>query len=174
MAWSPAIRSSTFAPALLVACVVAGAGVSVQSALNGQVARATDSAVAAATVSFGVGLVALVLVLAGLVAGGHRYPAFPTLPTYWWLYTGGLFGLAFVTVVAGVVRVVGVLVVTLATVAGQVVGDVMNLLFLAGSQQKVWDAVENGELGKRLAKNAEQSGFVLLGWWALGARHFLP
>lgn len=51
--------------------------------------------------------------------------------------------------------------------------DVMNLLFLAGSQQKVWDAVEKGELGKRLSKNSEQSGFVLLGWWALGARHFL-
>lgn len=51
--------------------------------------------------------------------------------------------------------------------------DVMNLLFMASSQQKVWDAVEKGELGKRLAVDAEKSGFVLLGWWALGARHML-
>jgi tripartite ATP-independent transporter DctP family solute receptor len=51
--------------------------------------------------------------------------------------------------------------------------DVMNLLFLPKSQQKVWDAVEKGELGKRLASNAEASGFVLLGWWALGGRNFL-
>jgi tripartite ATP-independent transporter DctP family solute receptor len=50
--------------------------------------------------------------------------------------------------------------------------DVMNFLFLASSQAKVWAAVE-GDLGKRLAKGAENAGFVLLGWWALGARHFL-
>jgi transporter family-2 protein len=116
------LGSASFAPALLVACVVAGAGVSVQSALNGQVARATSSPVVAAWVSFGIGLVALGLVVAAVVATGTRYPA---LPGTWWLYTGGLMGVAFVTVVAGVVRLVGVLVVTLATVAGQVVGAVL-------------------------------------------------
>jgi len=47
------------------------------------------------------------------------------LPSEWWLYTGGLMGLAFVSVVAAVVRVVGVLLVTLATVRGQLLGAML-------------------------------------------------
>ncbi len=114
--------TASFAPGLLLFVLVGGAGVSVQSALNAQVGRAVSSAVAAAVVSFGLGLVALALVVAGLLVSGHRYP---TLPGEWWLYVGGLFGALFVTVVAAVVPRIGVLVMTLATVAGQVVGAVL-------------------------------------------------
>ena len=114
--------TAAFAPGLLLFVLVGGCAVSVQSALNAQVGRAVRSAVAAGTVSFLLGLAALVVVVAGLLAAGHRYPA---LPTQWWLYVGGLLGALFVTVVAAVVPRVGVLVVTLATVAGQVVGAVL-------------------------------------------------
>jgi bacterial/archaeal transporter family-2 protein len=114
--------TAAFAPGLLLLCLLGGAAVSVQAALNAQVGRAVASAVAAGTLSFALGLVALLLVIAGIVASGHRYPA---LPSDWWLYVGGLFGALFVTVVAAVVPRVGVLVVTLATVAGQVVGAVL-------------------------------------------------
>jgi bacterial/archaeal transporter family-2 protein len=114
--------TAAFAPGLLLLCLVGGAAVSVQSALNAQVGRAVASAVAAATLSFALGLAALVVVVGGILLGGHRYPA---LPTEWWLYVGGVFGALFVAVVAAVVPRAGVLVVTLATVAGQVVGAVL-------------------------------------------------
>jgi bacterial/archaeal transporter family-2 protein len=114
--------SGSFAFGLVVLCVAAGAAVSVQSALNGQVGRATGSAVAASWLNFAVGFPVLLLVVAALLSAGTRYPA---PPHEWWLYTGGLFGVAFVTVVAAVVRTIGVLVVTLATVAGQVFGAVL-------------------------------------------------
>jgi transporter family-2 protein len=116
------LGSATLAPGLLVLCVIGGVAVAVQSALNGQVARSAGSPVAAAWVSFGLGLLALLVVVALLLATGTRYVA---LPTEWWLYSGGLMGIAFVTVVAAVVRLAGVLVVTLSTVAGQVVGAVL-------------------------------------------------
>jgi bacterial/archaeal transporter family-2 protein len=125
--------TAAFAPGLLLLCLVGGAAVSVQAALNAQVGRALTSAVAAGTVSFLLGLAALVVVVGGILLGGHHYPA---LPGDWWLYVGGLFGALFVTVVAAVVPRVGVLVVTLATVAGQVVGAVLLDAFapVAGQQ----------------------------------------
>ena len=122
LAVSGRFGSAAFAPGLLALCVLGGVFVAVQSALNGQVARAARSPVVAAWVSFGLGLVALLAVVALLALTGTRFAA---LPHTWWLYTGGLMGVAFVVVVAGVVRVVGVLVVTLATVAGQVTGAVL-------------------------------------------------
>jgi transporter family-2 protein len=114
--------SGSFAFGLVTLCVAAGAAVSVQSALNGRVGQVAGSPAAASWLNFAVGFPVLLLVDGVLLLGGHRYPS---PPTQWWLYTGGLFGVAFVTVVAGVVRTVGVLVVTLATVAGQVVGAVL-------------------------------------------------
>lgn len=114
--------SASLAPGLIVLCVVAGGAVAVQSALNGQVGRATGSAVSASWLNFALGWALLLAVVGALLVAGHRFPG---PPHQWWLYTGGLMGLAFVTVVAAVVRTIGVLVVTLATVAGQVVGAVV-------------------------------------------------
>ncbi len=122
LAVSGSFGSALFAPGLVVLCVAAGVAVSVQSALNGQVGRATGSPVAASWLNFVLGLLVLLVVDAALLASGHQLQA---LPPQWWLYTGGLFGVAFVTVVAGVVRTIGVLVVTLATVAGQVFGALL-------------------------------------------------
>jgi tripartite ATP-independent transporter DctP family solute receptor len=50
--------------------------------------------------------------------------------------------------------------------------DVMSLLFLAGSKEKVFAAVD-GEFGKRLNTAMEEVGFKILGWWDTGPRHFL-
>lgn len=50
--------------------------------------------------------------------------------------------------------------------------DVMTLLFLASSKEKVFAAVD-GEFGKRLNATMEDVGFRVLGWWDTGPRHFL-
>lgn len=136
LAVSGRLGSATFAPGLLLLCVAAGGAVAVQSAVNGQVSRATGSPVSAAWLNFAVGVLVMVVVEAVLLAAGHRVGAFPSVTAQWWLYTGGLFGVAFVSVVAGAVRTVGVLVVTLATVAGQVFGAVVLDAFapVAGQQ----------------------------------------
>jgi transporter family-2 protein len=111
-----------FSLPLVLMCVAAGGAVSVQSALNGRVNVATGSALAAGWLNFAVGGVALGIAVLAMGLAGHRPEP---LPSEWWLYTGGLMGLAFVSVVAAVVRVVGVLLVTLATVAGQLLGAML-------------------------------------------------
>lgn len=50
--------------------------------------------------------------------------------------------------------------------------DVMSLLFLAGSKEKVFAAVD-GEFGKRLNTAMEEVGFKILAWWDAAPRHFL-
>ncbi len=50
--------------------------------------------------------------------------------------------------------------------------DVMSLLFLASSTEKVFAAME-GEVGKRLNAAMEQAGFAILAWWDAAPRHFL-
>jgi bacterial/archaeal transporter family-2 protein len=116
------VGSAAFSPALLLMCVLAGIGVSGQSALNGRIGQAVGSSLVAAWLNFFVASVALALVVVALVFAGH--PLEP-LPSTWWMYLGGPLGLAFVAVVAAAVRVVNVLLVSLATVAGQVVGAVL-------------------------------------------------
>ena len=48
----------------------------------------------------------------------------------------------------------------------------MSLLFLAGSKEKVFAAVD-GEFGKRLSAAMEEVGFKILAWWDAAPRHFL-
>jgi transporter family-2 protein len=122
LAVSGRLDTAGFSLPLVLMCFLAGGAVSVQSALNGQVGRASGSALAASWLSFATGTVALALALVATVAGGH--PLRP-LPSEWWMYVGGLMGALFVTVVAAVVGTIGVLLVTLATVAGQLVGAVL-------------------------------------------------
>lgn len=50
--------------------------------------------------------------------------------------------------------------------------DVMSLLFLAGSREKVFTAVD-GVFGKRLNAAMEEAGFHILAWWDAAPRHFL-
>jgi tripartite ATP-independent transporter DctP family solute receptor len=50
--------------------------------------------------------------------------------------------------------------------------DVMSLLFLASSEEKVFAAVD-GEFGRRLSAAAEKAGLKPLAWWAAGSRNFL-
>ena len=112
-------------PLLLVLVVGAGFAISVQQALNGRVRHATGDAGVATLVNFVVGFTALGLglllhaALAGLDVGS--WPG----ADRWWLYTGGPMGAAFVAVAALVVRLLGVLRLGLAVIAGQLVGALL-------------------------------------------------
>ncbi|MHC1562342.1 DMT family transporter [Actinomycetospora sp. C-140] len=122
---------STDAPvALALLPLAAGVAVATQQALNGRVAAAAggsdadghDSVVAsvlpAAMVNFVVGLVALVV--AGIVAVLLVGPPNPP-PSAWYLYLGGPFGAIFIGLGAWVVGQIGVLLLSLGAVAGQIV-----------------------------------------------------
>ncbi|NYJ02492.1 transporter family-2 protein [Nocardioides thalensis] len=110
---------------------LAGAGASVQQALNGRVARHAGAWVTTLN-NFVVGTAALLLTWTGsfLVDGGLT-----DLPGTWWLYTGGALGVSFIWLAAHLVHVHGVLVLGLSMIAGQVVGA--QLIELAGGDAHV-------------------------------------
>jgi transporter family-2 protein len=113
-------RHASFRPLLLTVLVVFGAGTALQQASNGRLWSGSDSATVTALASFLVGTLLLVVVAAAAgEIGGRRWPR------SWWLYTGGLQGAVFIAVTAVAVHRIGVLVVSLATVAGQLAAAVV-------------------------------------------------
>jgi len=113
------------APLLLLLVVLAGLATTLQQALNGHVRAATGDASVATLLNFLVGTTALVLGLAGhLLLTGAPTGGWPGADQ-WYLYLGGPIGVFYVTVAAVVVRLLGVLRLTLTTIAGQLVGAVL-------------------------------------------------
>lgn len=106
---------------LVVVPVVAGVGVAWQSAMNGIVRAAAQSAIAATLINFVVGMCVL-LVLATISVAVHGWPAeWPSDPL---LYIGGAVGVVFIGVAALLVRTAGVLLLSMSNVAGQLVAAV--------------------------------------------------
>ncbi|BCJ58568.1 DMT family transporter [Micromonospora endophytica] len=103
--------------------LVAGIGVAWQQAVNGRVRMATESTLTATFVNFTVGTTVLLAAFAVSVALRGRPPG--SLPAEPWLYLGGPVGVVFIAVAATVVRFTGVLLLGLATIAGQVIGAVL-------------------------------------------------
>ncbi|MBQ0894438.1 DMT family transporter [Micromonospora sp. U56] len=103
--------------------LLAGVGIAWQQAVNGRVRVASGSALAATLVNFTVGTIALLVTFAvdGAVRG---WPA-GALPAEPWLYLGGPIGIVFIAIAAAIVRFTGVLLLGLATIAGQIVGAVL-------------------------------------------------
>lgn len=101
---------------------VAGLGIAWQTAMNGQVRVAAANIMVPTVVNFLVGTTALVVaaVVDVLVRG---WPAPP--PGQWWLYTGGLMGIVAILTAVTAVRVTGVLMLGMASVAGQLTGAVL-------------------------------------------------
>jgi transporter family-2 protein len=109
--------------ALALLPLVAGVGTAWQQAVNGQVRAAADSALTATLVNFTVGTVTLLVAFAIDIA----VRGWPTghLPSEPWLYLGGPIGIVFIAIAAAIVRFTGVLLLGLATIAGQIVGAVL-------------------------------------------------
>lgn len=101
----------------------AGLAVAVQQAVNGRVSSAARNPLTATLVNFTVGTAALAvcwaITLAWSPADSGGLPSNPIL------YTGGLFGIVFIAMAAFVVRWIGVLLLGLATIAGQLIGSVL-------------------------------------------------
>lgn len=112
---------STLALALLP--LLAGVAVAWQQAVNGWVRVVTESTLTATLINFTAGTA--VLLVAFLVSLALRGLPPGELPNDLWLYLGGPIGVTFIAVAAAVVRLTGVLLLGLATVAGQVVGAVL-------------------------------------------------
>ena len=106
---------------------VAGLGLAWQTAVNGQVRVAADNVVVPTVVNFLVGTSALLVaaVVDVLVRGLPD-----SLPGEWWLYTGGTMGIVAIMTAVTAVRVTGVLLLGMSSVAGQLVGAVLLDLFV--------------------------------------------
>ncbi|KGM88744.1 Uncharacterized protein rosmuc_01582 [Roseovarius mucosus DSM 17069] len=103
----------------LIFMALAGLAVAIQAPLNSALGRTIESSITAAAVSFGVGFVALVLLVAlsGDSAAFGRAALAPR-----WLLLGGLLGAFFVWASLWSVPVLGVLTTTAALILGQMVG----------------------------------------------------
>ena len=103
----------------LVLALVAGTLVGMQAPINTRLGRSTGG-VQAATISFLVGTVALVLVLAiasGDAGGFGGFAHVGRAP--WWAFLGGLLGASYVTVAIFAVRTLGASGLTAAVIGGQ-------------------------------------------------------
>ncbi|MDX6278802.1 MAG: bacterial/archaeal transporter family-2 protein [Nocardioidaceae bacterium] len=128
-------RLATDASALVLglAILAFGAGTlqPVQQALNGRVA-AVGGPLATTWNNFLVGTIALLAFLAiSFTVHGH----IRGLPHAWWLYVGGLCGVVFISLASWTVRIHGVLILGLCTIAGQVV--TAELIDVLGSDSHV-------------------------------------
>ncbi|MFD7159171.1 DMT family transporter [Kribbella sp. NPDC059898] len=132
---------------LAILPALAGVGTAVQQAINGRVARTASSdaygAVAAGVVNFFVGFVALLVVFVVDLAFRGAPKALPSEP---WLYFGGMCGVIFISAAAAVVRVVGVFVLGLGTIAGQLIASLFIDLFVPVSDKPVTTPVVAGTL----------------------------
>jgi bacterial/archaeal transporter family-2 protein len=118
---------------------LAGLGIGWQQAVNGQVRGIAGSALTATFVNFVVGTTVLVVAFAvhTVVAGPPR-----ALPADPWLYLGGLIGVVFIAGAAVAVRITGVLLLGLGTIAGQLVMSlVLDLTVPAVGHTVAWTTV---------------------------------
>jgi transporter family-2 protein len=104
--------------ALAVLPLLAGASSAWQSAMNGRVRLASGGVLPTTFINFVAGTTALVI---AFVFWGAPFAPLPPQP---WLYVGGLLGMSFIAIAVAVVRHIGVLLLTLGMIGGQVVAAV--------------------------------------------------
>lgn len=109
--------STTLALAAAVGC---GALVAVQARINGGLAQRLDDALLAALVSFGSGLVAVLVAVLVRAPARAAWPRVRGVP--WWTRLGGIGGATLVAVSAYATPRIGVALLTVALVAGQTTG----------------------------------------------------
>jgi transporter family-2 protein len=139
--WAVSAQLAHDVPLLLMLLpFTAGVGVGWQQAVNGRVKQAAGSALTATFGNFLGGTVALVV--AALVHGAIA--GFPTIPGTWWLYVGGALGCIFIAAQAAVVRTIGVLLLALCGVAGQLAAALALDLLLPTAERPLEFATVGG------------------------------
>lgn len=135
VAWAVSAQLSREVPILLMLLpFLAGIGAGWQQAVNGRVRSIAESALTATVINFGVGTVALVVVML-VHAASAGWPH--SLPGELWLYAGGAIGCIFIAGQAVLVRIVGVLVLALCGVAGQLTAALLLDLLLPATERPV-------------------------------------
>ena len=99
--------------------LLAGAGMGWQLAVNGRVRVAADSVLSATFLNFAIATVLLAAIVGVRFIFSGEIPPIPTNPL---LYTGGVLGAMFIAGSALVVKRIGVLVLGISVVAGQLMG----------------------------------------------------
>jgi transporter family-2 protein len=124
---------------MIVMPFLAGLGIGWQQAVNGQVRGIAGSALTATFVNFVVGTTVLLVAFGVHTAVAGLPSALPAEP---WLYVGGLIGVVFIAGAAVAVRITGVLLLGLATIAGQLVMSlVLDLAAPAVGHTVAWTTV---------------------------------
>jgi bacterial/archaeal transporter family-2 protein len=108
---------------LYIAITAAGFLVAGQQAVNGRLRDATGQASIAATISFLGGTAVLGLGTLGFAVAGKYGDV--SWPSQWWCYLGGIGGALYITLGAATVSRLGVLGLTLSSIAGQLLGSVI-------------------------------------------------
>jgi len=115
---------------LAVLPLVAGAGIAWQQAVNGRVRDASGGVLTTTFVNFAVGTTALLIAFGiSLAVDGWPTGALPGEP---WFYVGGPLGILFIAIAAAVVRHIGVLLLGLGMIAGQITGALLLDTFVPG------------------------------------------
>jgi len=107
---------------LVVVPVLGGVTLAVQQAINGHVGAAAGNSLTATLVNFAGGTAVLA---AGWLAAAPLRDGTAALPANPLLYLGGVFGVAFVAIAALVVRWIGVLMLGLAALNGQLLASLL-------------------------------------------------
>ncbi|GAA3644331.1 DMT family transporter [Microbacterium awajiense] len=113
----------------LIGAVVVGILTALQARVNGQLGLRLDSGLVAAVISFGSGLVILIVLSAALPAGRRGYASLVTgvrrrsIP--WWMLAGGFAGALTVATQGLAVGLIGVSLFTVGVVAGQTVNGLL-------------------------------------------------
>lgn len=108
----------------LLMTVAAGAGMSIQQAINGKVNMASGHVVATTFVNFTWGFAALCGYALALFSAGRLHSP-RTLDVPWWSLVGGVIGVVYIAIAAAAVRHLGVLVTALMSLTGQLVAAVL-------------------------------------------------
>ena len=142
--WAVSAQFGGSAPVLLMILpFIAGLGTGWQQAVNGQVRLVAGSALSATFINFAVGTVVLLVLMLGHWALAGLPKQLPTEP---WLYVGGAIGCVFIGVTALLVRITGVLLLGLATVAGQLMAALLLDLLLPTSSHALAFSTIGGTL----------------------------
>jgi transporter family-2 protein len=143
-------RASIPIPLALALMVTCGALAGVQSRINAELGQRIGSAVVAALLSFAVGLVVILGVVASRQSSRTGIRSLVQVRGPWWSFSGGAAGAFFVFVAATTVPTLGVAMLSVAQVFGQITGAlVVDRLGISpsGRQPVSWPRVAGAALG---------------------------